>query len=299
MTGKRCPASAGHNGFVIPRLVRGIFCAVLFLLPIASDACTAVIISGKVRADGKPVMFKHRDTGNPNNTIEYFWGEKYSFIGLVNTDWRTNPVTRNTRGVPEVWAGRNDAGFCIMNTATYDLKNDRVPAEDMDCEGIFMYRALEICASVAEFEHYLDTLSRPMHVEANFGVIDAQGGAVWYEVNNYKWYKYDVNEEPSGYRVVTNFTFAGRKKDRKGVDRYEKACSILAATDVPVSEWDHNFLISQISLSGAPILRDISASAIIFEGDRTFACLGRPDRVPCEEFILPESKKSACARINN
>lgn len=281
------------------RILRCFSIILFLLLPIAGEACTAVIVSGKVRKDGKPLMFKHRDTGNPNNTIEYFRGEKYSFLGLVNTDWRTRPVAKNTHGIPEVWAGRNDAGFCIMNTATYDLKDDRVPAEEMDCEGIFMYRALEICANVADFEHYLDTLSRPMRVEANFGVIDAEGGAVWYEVNNTKWYKYDVNEEPSGYRVVTNFTFAGRKKDRKGVDRYEKACRILSDAEVPVSEWDHKFLIERISLSGAPILRDITASAIIFEGDRTFACLGRPDRVPCEEFMLPESKKYACACINN
>ena len=268
------------------------------MLPIAADACTAVIISGKVRPDGKPVMYKHRDTGNLDNTIEYFRGEKYTFIGLVNRDWRTNPVAKNTGGVPEVWSGRNEAGFCIINTATYDLKDDKVPASQMDREGLVMYRALEICRTTADFERLLDTLSRPMGVEANFGVIDAEGGAAWYEVNNHSWVKFDVNEEPSGYRVVTNFTCTGRVKDRKGVDRYEKATEILANTEVPVSEWDHNFLINTISLSGKPILRDITASAIIFEGDRTFACLGRPDRVPLEEFFLPAKKSCGCGRRN-
>ena len=271
---------------------------VFFLLPFASEACTAVIISGKVRPDGKPVMYKHRDTGNLDNTIEYFRGEKYTFIGLVNRDWRTNPVAKNTGGVPEVWSGRNEAGFCIINTATYDLKDDKVPASQMDREGLVMYRALEICRTTADFERLLDTLSRPMGVEANFGVIDAEGGAAWYEVNNHRWVKFDVNEEPSGYRVVTNFTCTGRVKDRKGVDRYEKATEILANTEVPVSEWDHHFLINTVSLSGKPILRDITASAIIFEGDRTFACLGRPDRVPLEEFFLPGKKSCGCGRRN-
>ena len=271
----------------------------LLLIPqVKVDACTAVIISGKVRPDGRPLMYKHRDTSNPDNTIEYFIGERYAFIGLVNRDWRTHPVAQNTGGRPEVWSGRNEAGFCIINTATYDLKDDRVPMSEMDREGLVMYRALEICRTTADFECFLDTLSRPMGVEANFGVIDAEGGAAWYEVNNRKWVKFDVNEEPSGYRVVTNFTMTGRKKDRKGVDRYEKACSILSSTDVPVGAWDHRFLIDQISLSGAPILRDISASVIVFEGDRTFACLGRPDRVRCEEFYLPERKKCGCNYIN-
>lgn len=288
----RCPAFAGHDEInVISRLIRGISCILLLLAPVAADACTAVIISGRVRPDGKPLMFKHRDTSNSDNSIEWFRGEKYAFLGLVNRDWRTNPVAKNTGGRPEVWSGRNEVGFCIINTATYDLKDDRVPMSEMDREGLVMYRALEICRTTADFEHFLDTLARPMGVEANFGVIDADGGAAWYEVNNRKWTKFDVNEEPSGYRVVTNFTFTGRKKDRKGVDRYEKACSILASTEVPVAGWDHRFLIDNISLSGTPILRDISASVIIFEGDRTFACLGRPDRVGCEEFYLPERKK--------
>ena len=144
-----------------------VLCSVLLIfqsLPLF--CCTSVIISGRVRADGRPVMLKHRDSGELNNRMERFKGEKYDFIALVNFD---RPA--------EAWSGVNTAGFCIMNTATYDLKDDEVPAEQMDREGFFMYRALEICRNLADFETYLDTLTRPMGVEANFGVIDAEGGA--------------------------------------------------------------------------------------------------------------------------
>ena len=149
----------------------------LALAAVPALACTSVIVSGKVRADGRPVMMKHRDTKHLTNDIQWFQGEKYAFIGLVNTD---EPFDK------QVWAGTNSAGFSIMNTATYDLKEDDVPAEKMDREGYLMYRALEICATVADFEHFIDTLSKPMGVEANFGVIDAQGGAVYYEMDNWK-----------------------------------------------------------------------------------------------------------------
>ena len=256
------------------------FIALLFVVTwsIQAFCCTSVIISGKVRADGKPVMFKHRDTDHLTNDIQWFQGEKYSFIGLVNTD---EPLTK------EVWAGTNSAGFCIMNTATYDLKEDDVPAEQMDKEGFLMYRALEICATVEDFEHFIDTLSKPMGVEANFGVIDAQGGAVYYEMDNWKIRaKYDVNEEPSGYRVVTNFTWQGRVEDRKGVDRYEKACAILSETSIPIAEWGHDFLINNISRSGAPILRDITTAAIVFENGIMWASLGQPDKNPYRPYIL-------------
>ncbi|MBR1706005.1 MAG: hypothetical protein IJ721_04350 [Bacteroidales bacterium] len=258
--------------------------AVLWVLPV--EACTSVIVSGKKRADGRAVMFKHRDSDCQECGVERFQGEKYSLIGLVNADWRTRPAAKVPAGTPEVWAGMNSAGFCIMNTATYDLKNDQVPAEMMDREGVLMYRALEVCASLQDFEYFLDTLSRPYGVEANFGVIDAQGGAAYYEVDNWHRVKFDVDEEPSGYRVVTNFTRTGREEDRKGVDRYEKACRILARTHVPVASWDHTFFIKRISRSGPPILRDITSAAVVFEDGTMWTCLGKPDRVPCLPYTL-------------
>ena len=109
---------------IMKRLTASLLMLLAWMVP--ELACTSVIISGKVRADGKPVMFKHRDTSHLTNDIQWFQGEKYAFIGLVNTDV---PLEK------EVWAGTNSAGFSIMNTATYDLKEDDVPADQMDKEG--------------------------------------------------------------------------------------------------------------------------------------------------------------------
>ena len=72
------------------------------------------------------------------------------------------------------------------------------------------------------FEHFLDTLTRPMGVEGNFGVIDAEGGAAYYEVNNHKWNKLDVNDPevaPNGYFIVTNFSYTGREDEGMGYIR--------------------------------------------------------------------------------
>ena len=150
-----------------------------------------------------------------------------------------------------------------------------------------MCRPIRWTATVEDFEHFIDTLSKPMGVEANFGVIDAQGGAVYYEMDNWKIRaKYDVNEEPTGYRVVTNFTWKGREADRKGVDRYEKARSLLAETCIPISEWDHDFLINKISRSGAPILRSITTAAVVFENGVMWASLGQPDKNPYKPYTV-------------
>ena len=194
----------------------------LFLMDASTlSACTSVIISGKCTADGRPLMWKNRDTDVLDNRLEHFSGKKYSFTALVNA---------SSREADEVWIGMNDRGFAVMNTASYNLKDDDVPVSEMDREGILMYDALGECADVDDFEAFLDSRSRPMGVEANFGVIDSFGGAAYYEVSNDKWVKFDVNDAtvcPEGYMVVTNFSRSGRPEDYRGYERYLTAEAIF------------------------------------------------------------------------
>ena len=236
------------------RCFRFVLTAVFTAVSLQAFCCTSVIISGNARMDGRPVMLKHRDTGELNNRMRWFKGSSYDFIGLVNSSSKGG----------EVWAGTNSVGFCIMNTATYDLKNDDIPASEMDKEGIIMFNALGRCVDLRDFERYLESLPKPWGVEANFGIIDAKGEAAYYEVNNYSYRRYNVSDEPEGYMVVTNYTRSGRPEDRKGEDRLAKAVEILKRIDVSTA--GHKELINSISRSGKPILRDISASAIVFEG---------------------------------
>lgn len=189
------------------------FCADMF-------CCTSAIITGKLTRDGRPLMWKHRDTGEENNRIEYFKGDKYFFLALVDSPHKYN----------EAWTGINSAGFCIMNTASYNLKDDDVKADQMDKEGVLMFKVLSSCRNLKEFEEFLDNYERPIGVEANFGVIDAEGGAAYYEVNNHKWTKVDVNDPkiaPQGYLVYTNHSYTGRLDEGMGYVRYTTADEII------------------------------------------------------------------------
>ena len=179
--------------------------------------CTSFIVSGKVTPDGRPLMFKNRDTGNLDNLTVLVKGEKYKFLGIVSA---------SDMQAREVWGGHNEKGFAIMNTAAYNLNGD-VP--DTDKEGVIMRRALELCATLQDFEQLLDTLTRPMGSNANFGVLDAQGGAAYYEVGNERYTKFDVNDPavaPYGYLVRTNHAMSGERRLDSGVERY------LAITDI-------------------------------------------------------------------
>lgn len=217
---------------------------IILLNAVNSFACTSVIISAKVTANRCPIMIKNRDTGEMNNRIEYFKGPVYSFIGLVNSPYN---------GKGEVWSGTNSVGFSIMNTASYNIKEeDGVSYSEMDKEGEVMYKALGVCRNLADFEYFLDTLSKPYLVESNFGVIDAEGGAAYYEVNNYKWIKFDVNKEKEGYRVVTNFSESGRPEDYQGWERYLTASDFMK--NLPKNrerkyDIDHSTLFNGLSRS--------------------------------------------------
>lgn len=182
-------------------------------------ACTSAIITGKITPDGRPLLWKHRDTGEDNNRIQFFKGEKFNFIALVNSP--------DSTGI--AWTGTNSAGFSIMNTASYNLKDDNI--KEMDQEGSLMYKALSVCKNLADFEKLLKNLPKPLRVEANFGVIDAEGGAAYYEVNNTKFVKVDANDPkiaPQGYLVYTNFSYTGRFDEGMGYIRQQNAIDIIS-----------------------------------------------------------------------
>lgn len=192
--------------------------SIALFFTIGAEGCTSAIFTGKVTPDGRPIIWKHRDTNNENNRWEHFNGEKYNFIGLVAS---------NSKG-GEVWVGSNDAGFAIMNTASYNL---RVKEGPVDKEGEVMYMALSVCATLADFEYFLDTIARPIGVESNFGVIDAHGGAAFYETNESGYIKVDVNDPkiaPEGYLIYTNFSYTGRGDEGFGYIRYKTASQLVA-----------------------------------------------------------------------
>jgi len=182
----------------------------------AGFSCTTVIISGKFTNDGRPLLWKQRDSDAFNNKIVHLKGVKYHAVALIDSD----------DSEPEnIWIGFNNAGFAIMNSASYNLKGDDTTSFS-EQEGSFMKKALLSCATVDEFEAFIRTYPKPMGVEANFGVIDAFGGAAYFETDNFNYTKLDVNDKllaPHGYIIHTNYSFAGEPSKGAGYIRYQTA----------------------------------------------------------------------------
>lgn len=170
--------------------------AMVWLLAVGQTlACTSFIVSGRVTKSGRPMIFKNRDTGNLDNCMVAMQGERYRFMGVAAAKDTVNA---------EIWSGHNEAGFAIMNTAAYNLNGDT--EFEVETEGMLMRQALALCATLNDFEALLDTTSLRNN-NANFGVIDAQGGCAYYEVGLHRWTKYDAddpNVAPYGFLIRTN-----------------------------------------------------------------------------------------------
>jgi len=229
-----------------------------------SIACTSAVITGKATPDGRPLLWKHRDTGFENNRMVFAQGSKYAYIGLVNS------CDVNNR---EMWAGTNCAGFSIMNTASYNLKSPDDKTDFQDREGIIMRMALEVCATVEDFQHFLDTIAKPLGIETNFGVIDARGGAAFFEMNNFEYTKFDANDAeiaPNGYLIRTNFSYSGRTDEGMGYIRYETAVRLFK--NHPTQQFTPEWIFSSATRSYYHSLLEIDLKTLypIFAIDQDY-----------------------------
>ncbi|MBO6026516.1 MAG: acyl-CoA--6-aminopenicillanic acid acyl-transferase [Bacteroidales bacterium] len=199
-------------------------------------ACTSIIVSGRVTKDGRPLIYKNRDTKTLSNMTIVAQGPRYRYLGLVNAE-DTTPVN--------VWGGHNEAGFAIVNTAAYNLNGD---GGDTDGDGILMRKALGLCATLADFERLIDTVKKPMDVNSNFAVLDAHGGCAYYETGNYSFVKFDVNDPevaPNGYLMRTNFGITGNHKLDVGVERYYAITDFMKVA-CEEGHLDHDYLVTHI-----------------------------------------------------
>ncbi|HRN04502.1 MAG TPA: hypothetical protein PLL05_05540 [Muribaculaceae bacterium] len=185
-------------------------------LPQDTQACTSMIVGARASANGRPLLWKHRDTGTEHNFVDTVCRPgQFGYVALFNG----GDSLRS-----EAWMGLNDTGFGIMNTASYNLAPDT--AKLVDREGIVMSMALGRCRTVADFATLLDTLPRPMGVQANFGVIDAYGNGAYFETNDNGYTAYYLKNTESDVLIRTNFSFSGNDTTGYGYVRYDNLCHL-------------------------------------------------------------------------
>ncbi len=212
------------------------FSGILLLGQLTIFPCTVAVVSGKATPDGRPLLWKNRDTPSLDNKIIYYKGEKYGFIGLIDA---------RDKSVQSVWAGINTEGFAIMNSASSDLSEEE---RGRGGNGRFMKRALSECANASDFEDLLNRTNGNRKVAANFGIIDAEGNACIYETSNSTFKKFDTKDPkvaPQGYIIRTNYAFtAPVKNGGGGYIRFERASRLFQVASAR-GRLDHKFILQQ------------------------------------------------------
>lgn len=283
-----------------------ILVAVSCLLPHQSlRGCTTAVISGRVTVDGRPLLWKNRDTWQRQNEVAIDEAGQYRYVGIVNAE-----------ATKRVWMGSNEVGFCIENSLSKDL---RVKDSEGMSNGKLIRKALQTCRTVADFEKLLvDTNESGRTTNGNFGVIDAEGGAMLFEVSAKSYQRYDANDPeqaPNGMIIRANFSETGSGLDSKdltsasdlySVKRFCRARDLLQAASNG-NALDLSFVLQELSrdLGGEEALcqsridtsrtlnRRTTVSAVLFQGVRPneppnqtimWAMLGEPRftvAVPC------------------
>lgn len=254
-------------------------------------ACTSMIVSAERSATGRPLLWKHRDTDADNNFLARVepTDSTAGYVGLFNA---------GDSLLAEAWMGMNDRGFAIMNTASYNLPD--LESDLADREAAVMTEALKYCATLADFEALLQRLPKPLGVQANFGVIDAQGGAAYFETSDRSWTRYDVADSPDGLLVRTNHSIGGEPGKGRGYVRYATVMKLLSESPGKLAPSDltegfsrqfyHSMLARDCSTDSIVvnvdfIPRPISTASLVVEGIapgmapdeiQMWGCLGYP-----------------------
>lgn len=239
-----------------------------------------MLVSAKASVTGRPLMWKHRDTGTEHNFVERVTpADGIGYVALFNG---------GDSLLTEAWMGMNDAGFAVMNTASYNLAPDT--AAYKDAEGLLMTVALKSCRTVDDFETLLRTLPKPMGVQANFGTMDAYGNMAYFETDDYNYTRFNIGDDPdscsvSGCMIRTNHSLTGNDTDGFGYIRMQNARHILASeietgtlspwafTENASRSFWHSLLGKDMSLTSDRwvvdqdfIPRNISSASVVIDG---------------------------------
>lgn len=185
----------------------------LLIIAVPAEACTTAIVSAGASASGRPMIWKQRDANGEHNAIAHVQGAVYAYTALFPTG---DSLHR------QAYAGINEAGFAISNNLSYNL---RPKGANMDTNnGELMARALGTCRTLDDFASLLD--SRAFRISANFAVIDACGGAAYFEAADTSYVRFDVTE--GGYLFRTNYSLSGDEGRGRGFARYATIEELMA-----------------------------------------------------------------------
>lgn len=183
--------------------------ASLLLVGNSASACTSAIVTAQRSSEGAPLLWKHRDSSFSNTHVKHFTDGKYAY----------SAITPNKERTKTVFAGINETGFGIINTATRNLpaspieEHSACTLREVSWSAMWHY-ALRNCATVDEFEEFVRSTKRKHKFETNFAVGDATGAVAYFEIGDLYYHRYDATNRKEGFDVRSNYSVAGIEEKR-------------------------------------------------------------------------------------
>jgi len=211
------------------------------------EECTTAVIAGGATHDGRPILWKNRDTDSPSNKVVYVRETPYAYLAVVDAQYPSGRVA---------WGGLNERGFAVINSMSYNLPHQG--GEYSDLEGLIMAEALRKCATIDDFELYIKAnLGPEFGSRANFCVIDAQGGAAIFEVHNHGYRRLNADTTAERYLLNTNFSRSGPADKGLGYLRFDRETELFASQ--PAGSLSHTFVLQTVARDlGHALLRSPS-----------------------------------------
>ncbi len=185
-------------------------------MPAGLEECTIAVVGAAASADGRPFLWKNRDTNHRDNQILHFGDGRHPYVAMVNSGERHR-----------VWMGVNLAGFAVMNALSYNLA-DHAPSGITN--GELMKLALERCSDIGDFEELLEETNGRRVNPSNLAVLDASGRAALFEAGGNSFVRFDADNPehaPAGLMVRANFSLSA---DTSGLDtwRFRRSGQVLS-----------------------------------------------------------------------
>ena len=244
----------------------------------AAFGCTSALVGAQRGADGRWLLWKHRDSGHAANFVKSFAAtdSTLAYVALFNA--------ADTAAL-EAWIGFNEAGFAVMNTASYNIPEPRKGWADR--EGLIMTEALRRCRTVDDFHRLLAGHDGPLGVQANFGAFDADGNGAYFETSDRQVVAFPMDS--TGILTRTNYSLSGGPKKRLGLSRHEAEKHLIDSILPVTRPWARPG-----ELAAEDLLETLSRS-FYFPSKGIDLLGGEAASWPDEGDVIP--RRSSCASV--
>lgn len=177
-----------------------------------STGCTIGVAAARATKDGRPMVWKTRDQNGWDMAMYLNTTYRYRFLAGIDAGSKANS-----------WVALSEKGFAIVAATAFDLEGSG--------HGLVGLMSLSAgtCATVAEFQHLLDSTNiTGRNIAGNYAVMDSTGAAAMFEISGTGYWKYDATDSvtcPRGYVLRTNFSVHGG--GNLGWERYQRSTALF------------------------------------------------------------------------